>query len=412
METGTAHIKQGWVWFFALFLFFCNTFPLPQGISYTLLLTPFWVYLLYVQHRLMAVVAILLPLAVYAAIHLSLGVSLSYYLVSAMMLACVLIFAVTASYYIKSPEVNWDLIFRDIVILNFILALLCIPCLFIPALKPLVWYLVPVTKDVMLPRLKLFTYEASHYSFLLAIPFIYFTSRYLFSNARKPLLTIAMLAIPLLMSFALGVLVALAASLFILLLIKGKSITAFANTRKTLWLSLLVATIGVAILYFLFPDNPLFVRIRNIFSGDDTSARGRTYEAFILAHKIIQTKSELWGIGPGQLKLIGRNIIIQYYYYTNIPAVVRIPNACAETIIYFGYAGLVIRLLLQIILFVKTKVAANPFRLWLFLFLFMYQFTGSYITNASEYFMWMLAFVPAFPDFQKTNSVNQQTSLK
>ena len=157
--------------------------------------------------------------------------------------------------------------------------------------------------------------------------------------------------------------------------------------------------------YKVYPSNPLFVRIHNIFNGDDTSARGRTYEAFILAHKIIAQRSFLWGIGPGQLKLIGRETIIQYYYYFDIPKVIRIPNAAAETIVYFGYVGFVFRLLIEIALFFITKIYQHPYRLWLFSFVFIYQFTGSYITNVAEYLVWLIVFSPVFPEFikHKTN---------
>ena len=161
-----------------------------------------------------------------------------------------------------------------------------------------------------------------------------------------------------------------------------------------------MATAAIA-LFIFFPNNPIYLRIQNIFSGEDTSARGRTYEAFILANKIIAQKSMLWGIGPGQLKLDGRNIIIQYYQYLRIPSVVRIPNACAETIVYFGYIGLALRLLLQISLFFSTRVYTNPYRMWLFLFVFIYQFTGSYITNIAEYMVWTMAFSAMFPEYAK-----------
>src|SRR5690606_37662702 len=106
------------------------------------------------------------------------------------------------------------------------------------------------------------------------------------------------------------------------------------------------------------------------------------------------------GIGPGQMKIYARDLIIQYYQYTEIPPVVRIPNACADTIVCYGYLGLAARLGVQILLFFSTRVAANPFRLWLFLFLFLFQFTGSYINNTVEFLLWGLAFAPVFNDFK------------
>jgi hypothetical protein len=164
------------------------------------------------------------------------------------------------------------------------------------------------------------------------------------------------------------------------------------------------------LLYEFFPDNLLYARIREMLAGNDTSARGRTYESFILAHKIIATKSFLWGIGPGQLKLAGRDIVVQYYHYSRIPEPIRIPNACAETIVCFGYIGFALRIGTEWLLFYATKVFASPYRLWLFLFLFIFQFSGSYITNVTEYVFWMLAFSPALNFFQKAAKGNPRPS--
>lgn len=50
-------------------------------------------------------------------------------------------------------------------------------------------------------------------------------------------------------------------------------------------------------------------------------------------------------------------------------------------------------------LFFKTAVYKNYYRLALFIFVFIYQFTGSYITNIVEYVIWILAFSNAFPQF-------------
>jgi len=192
-----------------------------------------------------------------------------------------------------------------------------------------------------------------------------------------------------------------------MLMVFSRSIIFQKLLRQKLFLILISLLSITVLLAILNPDNPLFNRLLNVVQGTDTSARGRTYESFILAHKIVAEKNLFFGIGPGQLKVFGRNIIIQYYSYSNIPEVVRIPNACADTIVCFGYLGLAIRLGIQLLLFYTTKLFKNPFRLWLFLFLFIYQFTGSYITNPVEYMLWALVFAPVFKDFITAASVQK-----
>jgi len=207
-----------------------------------------------------------------------------------------------------------------------------------------------------------------------------------------------MLFLPYILSFSLGVISASIFAGLITYLFYLKSLT----RKKRLLRILSVAGIaGVSILAFamiFFPENSLFIRFNNIFSGNDNSGKGRTFEAFYLAGKIIEQKSAIWGIGIGQVKIIGVKIIRDYYNYPPEYAI-TLPNACAETLAMFGWIGLSIRLLTEIILFFYTRVWTNYYRLLLFFFIFIYQFTGSFITNLAEYVIWILAFTNAFPQF-------------
>jgi hypothetical protein len=406
MEARTQSLKNTWVWLLAILVFFVNSFALPQGLTYTLLLTPVWIFILHQYNRLSIAFVLLAPLMIYAFIHFLQGVNAEYYLISLLMLIGVLCFTLIAAIYFNDTDINWDGIFKSIVIINFVLAIGSLALLYIPFLKPVVWYMVPISRGIEnIPRLKLFTAEASHYSFWLAPISIYFFSRAIFFNAKNTIPTLLMVSIPLILSFSMGVLTCLLGTgLLVILMYAGRVL----NTKSKLRLfagGLIGVGVLLILLFVVYPHNPIYLRVHNIFTGEDTSARGRTYEAFILANKIIAQKSYWFGIGPGQLKLDGRNIIIQYYQYTRIPEVVRIPNACAETIVYFGYVGLAIRLFLQMVLFFATKVYSNPYRMWLFLFVFIYQFTGSYITNVAEYMVWIMVFSPMFPEYVKTKEI-------
>jgi hypothetical protein len=137
-------------------------------------------------------------------------------------------------------------------------------------------------------------------------------------------------------------------------------------------------------------------------AGTDTSAKGRTFEAFELAYIIAQLKSIWWGVGVGQVKTVGYETIINYYKYPReLFPVVRIPNAFAETLAVFGIAGIAVRLFVQIYLFFKTKVSTNQYRTLLFFYVFIYQFTGSFLTNIAEYVIWIMAFSNCFAQFNK-----------
>jgi hypothetical protein len=161
--------------------------------------------------------------------------------------------------------------------------------------------------------------------------------------------------------------------------------------------------IGIIILY---PENTLLLRLNNIFSGNDLSGKGRTFDAFVLGNKLLDQKSYLWGIGLGQIKVIGDDIIRDFYLYPLDYDIIAIPNAAAETLAIFGWLGLVLRLLVQLVMFFYTKVWTNYYRLFLFVFMFLYQFTGSFITSLAEYLIWILAFTEVFPRFRVKPYVN------
>jgi hypothetical protein len=154
----------------------------------------------------------------------------------------------------------------------------------------------------------------------------------------------------------------------------------------------------LVVVVLFFRHNPLFTRIGNIFEGQDPSGKGRTRDAFILAGQMLEQNNKYWGIGMGQIKVAGADIIRNYYLYSpQYP--VAIPNATAETLAIFGWIGLIIRFSLEIFLFFYTKVWTNYYRLLLFIFIFLYQFTGSFITNIAEYVIWIIALTNVFPQF-------------
>lgn len=401
-------VGKQWIVYIVLFIFFFNSFLLPAGLTFVYLLTPVWIYFLYLHGQLKKTGLIIAPLVVFAFIHFAQGVDAGYYILSFTIIASLVTFLALFSLYLNKPDIDWDSIYRYIAISNFIFTILSVGLLFIPFLKPVVWYLVPISPNIkhIIPRLKLFTLEASHYSFCLAPVVIYFWCRVLFFKTNNPFLTLFIVTVPLLLSFSFGALAALLISFFIVIICYFKQIFSSRNKRLLIYLTIGLLIVVTIIAYYLYPDNVVFARIRYVFTGDDTSARGRTYEAFIIANKIVGGKFFWFGIGPGQLKLVGRSIILNYYTYSRIPDVIRVPNASAETIICYGYLGFIIRLLIVCFLFFKTRVYANPYRLCVFLVVFIYHFTGSYITNVIEYIMWIIAFSPVFPEFNRKHMDN------
>lgn len=383
---------------FACIYFFINSLALPFGLTYTALLAPlFYVWILLTRKKevLLPFIVILLPFII---AHILTGVEKNSYLLSLVNLLLVYIFCQAVYTFLmqcRDPE----LIFRKILVLNFIFCIIALPFYF-TSYSGLMW------DEQILPggtgnlkRLKLFTYEPSYYALIFTPVFFFFLLQFFFRQNRvHGGLLLAMLLLPYILSFSIGVIgTVLIAGIITWLIYFGRLTSKRRILNGLIYTGAIVAFTGVMVVLF-FRHHPLFLRIGNIFGGKDTSGKGRTTDAFILAEKIIQERNEYWGIGLGQIKIAGENIIRNYYLYYQ-ERTVTIPNAMAETLAIFGWTGFWLRLVVEIFFFFYTKVWTNYYRLLLFLFVFIYQFTGSFITNVAEYVIWILAFTNTFHQF-------------
>ena len=177
--------------------------------------------------------------------------------------------------------------------------------------------------------------------------------------------------------------------------------------KVNVYLLFALTLIPVIAIFLLIFNSEISSRVALTLSGEDLSAKGRTSNAFEIAHYLATAKNALFGIGLGQIKVFGQEYIQNYYGYQKWYRV-SIPNAFAETLVIFGYFGAFVRLLIQGIIFFKSKCYNNFFSLTLFIFIFIYQFTGSFITSTAEYIIWLLAVTNIFPAFNIFN--NAKTS--
>lgn len=389
----------------AVFLFF-NRIGLPDGLLYTTLLAPLFLLFLLNSKGIIPYFLFLLVSGVFALAHFSVGMvnELAYFR-SFLMMQAVAVFVITAYYALPVYLERADT-FRIMATINAVLLLLCIIARLVPAVSGWVWYTVPISPGIpVVPRLKMFTYEASYYSLIITPVLLYYLLRSV-TGKTKPGLLWGTLVLSLILSFSMGVMACVVISLLLTAILHRKRIS-LAIPVKWLPAGLTAAGCLLALLYFFYPNNPLFMRLHNIWAGQDTSARGRTYEAFSIAWEVAKMKSLYLGIGLGQLKELGREYIIQYYHYAHIPETIRIPNAVAETLNIYGVEGLLLRFGCIIYLFLVTRVWTNSYRLAIFLFIFIYQFTGSFISNTAEYIIWALAFCPGI---LKDFDINRQTT--
>lgn len=382
-----------------LYVFF-NVFLLPDGLYYTILLSPFFLYNSLRRRLLSPYIYFILFAGIYALFHYPLELSAVDYLRSNVLILLHIMFLANCYLYFRqaaADEIN-DL-FKKVIYFNFALVLIACMAFFIPVAKPFFWYMIPLTEGSgIIPRLKLLHSEASTYSLVLSPFALYFFFYSLLQKRKFSWSFLLLILLPLVLSFSMGVCGGLLLAILLTLLCYRK---VFFSTSLFLRLSVVffLGITGIFIWYRLNPGNVVFLRLENIIAGKDTSARGRTFEAFNLARMVLTQYDHWWtGIGPGQFKIIGKYILLTYYQYGNMSEI-RVPNACADTLIVYGLSGLILRLLLQVILFFRTGVYRNVFRFSLFSFLFIYQFTGSYFNNLLEWMLWVLVFSGGFAFF-------------
>lgn len=393
---------------FVIIYFFLNSIGLPFGLTYMVLLAPFFYWWILVTRKKDVLLPMLLFLFPFVFVQMNfIGVDDKSYLISIFNLVAVYIFCQAVYTFLKHSK-HTEKLFRIILITNFILCLIAIPFYF-SSYADVFWINQELTKGIEdFKRLKLFTYEASYYATLFVpLFFFFFVQVVLKQNKINAWLAFLLIGLPLVLSFSLGVLSAILLSTFFVFAFHFLKLI---RKKRVLNLAVLITTIVIPVIIFTLiylPHNTVFFRLQNIFSGNDTSGKGRTFEAFILADKILDLRNHWWGIGAGQIKIIGSQIIKDFYLYTPDYTSVAIPNVTAETMALFGLIGLMLRFGVEIFFFFYTKAWTNYFRLLLFFFMFIYQLTGSFITNLAEYVIWILAFTEVFPQFHVNFSLNK-----
>jgi hypothetical protein len=394
---------------FAFVYFFVNKVGLPFGLLYTILLTPvFYVWLLLKgkTHITAKFVVVAFP---FMLAHIINGVRIVDYLRTLFVLFTAYVFTYAFRVFVQGYA-GLERIFRQLLSVNFILCLVAVPALFTPA-RYLFWSDQYITGSLgVMPRLRMFTYEPSYYATLFAPIFLfYFTGILLGKHKPTPLLLLK-LFVPLILSFSMGV---IACSAMAVAGLYGLQFLRLRMRRKVLQVflaGLLIVVAGTGLMLVFYSNNPIFLRISDILSGNDISGNGRTFEAFQLAYLVAKEKSVWWGVGPGQLKIIGDPIIKAFYHYPDDYAQVSIPSVVPETLAIFGVFGVVLRLLVELYLFYRTRVYRNSYQTVLFVYIFIYQFTGSFITNIAEYVIWVLAFSNVFKDMDQVRALPSATA--
>ncbi len=398
-------------WILILLYFFFNSLYLPYGLLYTTILTPFFIWYLWKRNVKSYFKWFAIALLPFAIQHCGDGANVYYYARSSAILFSVVVFCIFVYYWMQTVT-NWDTIMKRLSNWNVLFLLIAIWAYYVPHWTHEWWYITNISVGINnVPRLKLLTYEASYYSLLLVPVFLYVVLSLITVSFRKYWWYVLSGVVILVLSYSMGVIACLLISFFVALFFVFAKKWGIWKCLSLLALAALTLVFILWLWYIYFPDSTFIGRIINVFTGKDTSFKGRTSDSFFLAEALLDMKNRFWGVGLGQIKYYGHYLWEAFYNRKFEAGEVAIPNAMAETMAIFGYLGLFLRLAAEIFLFFYTKVYVNYYRIAIFVFVFIYQLSGSYIFNVAEYVLWVIAFSDNFHhlDFRNLNKKNADT---
>ena len=386
-------LKSIKIFFLFVFIFF-NNIGLPFGLQYTTLISPFLFFYNFRQYRRIYYLALAIFLALFA-VHYYIGIDSYFdYFKSAALHFCVLILAITFHQLLKEKPGTVFETFDKAVYINFILTILAI--LLLGMGINIMWASASSSGALYSTlRLRLFTYEPSYYSLMLSPIFFFCYLKFEKNMSFKATIPLLLLLFSLALSFSFGVISLITFTIiFVKLMYRSKN-------KALLILGMLMFFILVGALYIYNPQFIFFTRLENVLEGNDVSGNARLFDSWILANQIVQHKSSyLFGIGWGQIHVVGHDIIQRYYNYSDSVEVgYDLPNILCGIFCFTGIVGLVSFLFLQIYFYRKTKTKNSTYRSYIFWFIFIYQFTGSYTSSVLHYALLIIAYTPSIDPY-------------
>lgn len=375
--------------------FIFNIVYLPSPLLWINILSVLYVFKVINSKYFLLFIAYLFLLLIFSGVHLYNGVDdFESYQKSTLLYILVAFTAIATRLYLIKYTFKFEAFYRLIVKYNFILFIVGLTLFFLEIPSTII--IIYDYDGVGLPRMRGLLYEPSYYALILTPWVIFAILKNIQKKANKSdIKYFLLLMIPFLATVSIGVITALGIALGIVGALRALS--SMKLNRKVVLIITSIFLVLAAVV--ALNAEVIFTRVIAILTGEDGSTNMRTIGSMDVAYQIMKEKSTWFGIGPGQIKITGKEIFNSYFNYqdSNVP---RIPNAIGETMTTFGFIGLAIRLIIQFLIFIQFRVYKNNYLLSLFLFLFIYQFTGSFITSTIEYVFWLLLTIPVFKEFK------------
>ena len=366
-----------------VYLFF-NSLFLPHGLLYTTLLSPLFFLFLSDKKELIYIIGYLSVALIFATFHILQNPQLDIYFFTRSFLLYFMVFISSLAAYVSIKNLSsyqFLEVHSFLVKINFFFFCFAVFSLLTPFLS-LFW---------MEGRLKMLHYEPSYYATLISPLFIISLFNYLLSKSKGSLKSLFMISIPLLFTLSAGVIGSIMIASLIAFFIFFRQIIFNKRFIFILFLALIIFSL------LLLAGSSLIDRFFLVIAGSDSSGIVRTFQSNYVANKVALETSIIFGSGFGQSKLLAIKYFDEFWLGLDYA---RIANSVAGLYAEFGILGILLKFFICIFLFFKTRVINSPLRICFFIFVFTYQFTGSYTTNLAEYILWILAFLPILTQYE------------
>lgn len=350
----------------------------PPGLLFTSMLSPLLYFWLLAKRRRFVLEGFLVAIFPFALANAIQGMKIRIFLPSFLLLMTV--YVTTYAFAVAIQEMrSLHRLLRTLIWMNLGLAIVGLAVRF-TSVYALMWATPEDTTSKTI-RFRGFASEASLYSTLL-LPLLLFSYwTFVRRRTRANFILLMATAIPLFMSLSYGIIGGIAIALIVVYLAGGKGVSRF----KWIALTMLVLCVG----YVALPrTNPIRKRAIDMFSGSDASEYLRTTASYIAGYREADSKDLWFGVGLGETKDVG----LTYITWNHQSGSTHFPCVVAETLGELGVIGLTFRFLLEFYFFFRTKTYSDPYRLSLFVAIFVFQFGGSFKDNLAEYMVWILAF--------------------
>ena len=372
-----------------------NILGLPSGIMWSNILSPLFLLWLIKIKKYFLLVIFFNILLLYAFIQLITSpyddfIEINSFVLSAGYFFTTFIATVYIYYYLQKVFLHNKIeeLFVNILKINSILLFIAIIIYFSP-LREFFWGI--STQNAHIEgqvRLKLFFSEPAHYGYVLMVFLTYITLQVFLRKQYQYVKLFIVTLVSAWLTQSMGTIGA------IVLAISIASLVYFYPLFKKMYKQITMIIIFLVLL-MPFVGEVFLNRMDKVIAGEDHSGKVRVVYSTISAYELIEKYNYFVGVGFGQTKFHVQEFTSQFQgYKTN-----RLPSSFASTLATVGIIGISLKYLILLILFIKRKTYRNILQLTLFLYAFIYGFTGGWMLNFYEFFIWVLVFSRVFPEF-------------